>query len=416
MTANEQEFSRSNTRFRHLPPTAIEIEWQDLSSGFLSLLHPELSLQEFRLAIQEEFGSPACELVSSGRSALVVILVSLKRLSARSKVIIPAYSCSTVVQSVFEAGLIPVFCDQSLKNLDLDRDHLHQLLDDEVLAVIPTHLYGLAQDVSDLVELGRDHGFFVIEDAAQSFGARFGDRYVGTLGDVGFFSLGRGKCVPSGHGGVILAGDRCAEAVSNTVNKIVNDGYQLDMGSLAAYLGYAIATRPFGWWFIDRSPLNPADQGMDVETLPGIKLQGMSGVQAGIASSIFQRLQKINTLRRAVAHRVINMLSEFSFIQFPEIPSQAEPVFLRLPFLVDQRKTGKRLFKSLRMHGIGISKSYFRTLPDLYSSQIESQTHDYPTARHIADCLYTLPTHTYINDEDIENILSAFDNLPVSRE
>lgn len=403
-------------RFRHLPPTGIEVEWQDFSSGFNSLFHPDSSLLELRSSIQKTFGSPACEMVASGRSALALILFSLKRLSDRSKVILPAYNCSTVAQSVIKAGLNPVFCDLSQKNLGLDREDLYHLLDDDVLAIIPTHLYGLAQDISDLVELGQDKGFYVIEDAAQSFGARFGDRYVGTLGDAGFFSFGRGKCIPSGHGGVILAGERCAEALAETVNENIEQRQRFDFGSLAAYLGYSIATQPFSWWFVDRSPFNPADQGMDVEKLPAINLQGMSGVQAGIASSIFQRLPKINTLRRAIAHRLVNMLGEFSFIQIPEIPSGANPVFLRLPFIVDQRTTGERLFDSLRKQGLGISKSYFRTLPELFSGQINTQARDYPNATRLAECLYTLPTHAYVNEDDFENIQRVFENLPISRE
>ena len=414
--ANEKEVLRAGIRFHHLPPTAIEVEWQDFSNGFNSLFHPESGFQELRSSIQKTFDSPACEMVASGRSALVLILLSLKRFSDRSKVILPAYTCSTVVQSVIEAGLKPVFCDLSQKNLDLDRDDLYQLIDDEVLAIIPTHLYGLAQDISDLVELGREKDFFVIEDAAQSFGARYGDRYVGTLGDVGFFSLGRGKCVPSGHGGVILAGTRCAEVVSETVHKTIEQGQRYDFGSLAAYLGYSIATHPFAWWFVDHTPLNPADQGMNVETLPPIKYQGISAVQAGIASSIFHRLDDINELRRETANRLINLLVGFGFIQFPEIPSHAEPVFLRLPFIVNQRRIGELLFDTLRMRGIGISKSYYLTLPELYSGRIQSQTREYPASEHIAECLYTLPTHTYLNEEDINIIQDTFYKLSATRE
>lgn len=394
--------------FRHLPPTAVGVEWNDFSSGFASLFHPESSRESFRSTIKEISGSPVCELVTSGRSALALILLSLKSLSNRSKVILPAYSCSTVVQSVLAAELTPVFCDLSLHNLDLDRVMLHQLMDDDILAIVPTHLYGLAQDISDLVELGRQNGFYVIEDAAQSFGAMAGGKLVGTLGDAGFFSLGRGKCIPSGHGGVIIANERCASAITNTVRQEVAKSSRRDLGSMAAFLGYAIATRPFSWWVIDHSPLNPADQGMDISSLPAIEFKEMTAVQAGIGSSILERSPKITKSRRENANLLIKLLSEFNFVKFPEVSPLSNPVFLRLPFIVDQKSRGTVLFKSLKRQGIGVSKSYYRTLPDLYAETIESNPGDFPGADRIAECLYTLPTHTYLNENDFNNIVNTF--------
>lgn len=410
-TANQTGTQRFGSNFRHLPPTAVEIEWDDIRSGISALINPGSSLGEFRQSIQEETGSTDCELVSSGRSALALILTGLKQLSNRTKVILPAYSCSTVVQSILAAELTPVFCDLSREDLDLDREHLQQLIDDEVLAVIPTHLYGLAQDILDLVELGRDHGFFVIEDAAQSFGARFGDNWVGSIGDVGFFSLGRGKCIPSGHGGVILANEHCGAAISNAVHNHVKFKANRDPGSLLGFIAYAVATRPFSWWFIDRSPFNPADQGMDLAGLPAIDHHSMSAVQAGIGNSIFARSQSINSMWRENANQIINVLCEFDFIHFPKISPEAEPVFLRLPFIVSNKINGAFLFKALKQQGIGISKSYFRTLPDLYADQLAVNPRDYPGANHIAECLYTLPTHSYLNERDIKNIVKTFQSL-----
>lgn len=412
-TAKEPGMQRTGSNFRHLPPTAVEVEWGDLQQGFSALLNPEFHMEKYRAEILEATGSPICELVSSGRSALVLILEGLKTLSMRSKVVLPAYSCSTVVQSVLEAGLSPVFCDLSLRNLDLDREYLTRLLNEDVLAVVPTHLYGLAHDISDLVDLSHEYGFYVIEDAAQSIGASVSGEWVGTFGDAGFYSQGRGKCIPSGHGGVILASERCGPAIKEAVQRVVKE-IARDPGSLAGFLGYAMATKPFFWWFVDRSPLNPADQGMDVKTLPAINLRQMSSVQAGIGSSIINRLGKINAARRDNARRLINLLDKFEFVQFPEIPPQAEPVYLRLPFVAGRKEAGARLFNSLKSQGIGISKSYYRTLPDLYANVVDSELHDYPAANHIAECLYTLPTHSYMKEKDFNIILNTFRSLSLT--
>lgn len=412
-TAEETGMHRTGSNFRHLPPTAVEVEWGDIQQGFRALLNPGIHLEKFRAEILDATGSQVCELVSSGRSALVLILEGLKILSKRSQVILPAYSCPTVVQSVLVAGLSPVFCDLSLENLDLDREYLSRLLNEDVLAVVPTHLYGLAHDISDLVELSHEHGFYIIEDAAQSIGARVSGKWVGTFGDAGFYSQGRGKCIPSGHGGVILAGERCGPAITEAAQRAGKE-IARDPGSLVGFLGYALATKPFFWWFIDRSPLNPADLGMDVKTLPAINPHQMTSVQAGIGSSIINRLEEINAARRDNARRLINLLDQFEFIRFPEIPPQAEPVFLRLPFVAGRRETGAQLFSSLKSQGIGVSKSYYRTLPALYANIVDNDPHQYPAGNHIAECLYTLPTHSYLNENDFDIILDTFRNVSLT--
>ncbi|NIN99725.1 MAG: hypothetical protein GTO49_33095, partial [Anaerolineae bacterium] len=100
------------------------------------------------------------------------------------------------------------------------------------------------------------------------FGATFQGRMVGTWGDAGLYSLGRSKCIPAGHGGVIVSQDRCASAISEAMQEAVAEGANWGFDSLALFMGYGLATRPMGWWLVVRTPLNPADEGMDINALP----------------------------------------------------------------------------------------------------------------------------------------------------
>lgn len=413
---NESGYQGSGSLFHHLPPTAINVEWKDIQNGLFALVKPLSSYERFRLSLLEYTGIANCFLVSSGRSALTIILLSLKRLSKRSKVIIPAYTCSTVVQSVQAAGLIPIFCDVSIQTLGLDHNHLQQLIDDQVLAIVPTHLYGLAQDITDIIVLCRENDIFVIEDAAQAFGARIGGKLVGSRGDIGFFSLGRGKCIPSGHGGVIITQDRFAEVISETIQEKIPNKIRSGIKSLIGYVGYGIATQPFVWWFITRSRLNPAELGMDKSALPPLELHKLTAVQAGIGNSILERSEDINKIRRRNAYQLMDFIAGLDFFHFPDIPPHAEPVFLRLPFIVNKKRVGVRLFKILNREGIGVSKSYFRTLPELYADQSAVNQDNYKGAKHLAQCLYTLPTHAYMHEKDFSRIMDAFHKIPGTQE
>jgi len=378
-------------------------------------------VEQFRSALHARTGGRNCSLVSSGRAALTLILLALRRLSARSRVIVPAYSCPTVVQAVLEAGLVPVLCDVAPQTLDLDRGAIGRLVGPDILAIVSVHLYGWAQDVRDLLSLGEQYGIFIVEDAAQAFGASFEGRMVGTRSDAGLYSLGRGKCVPAGHGGVIVSSERCAGAIDEVTRSIaskpgeggpshvqVSPAPRWDLSSLALLAGYGLATRPAGWWLVVRTPLNPADEGMDAGALPPISLRGMSATTAGIGASLLGRIDREQAIRRRHAARLIDGLRDLGSVAIPEIAPGAEPAFLRLPVVMNDGANANRLFAELGRRGIGVSRSYRRSLADLFSGRLGTNPVDFPGASRLAECLLTLPTHSYLQERDIDTIFNVF--------
>jgi perosamine synthetase len=381
---------------------------RDVWGGISASLNEQGAWENFRSALIRQTGSANCYTVSSGRVGLALILMSLKQLSGRTRVAVPAYVCPTVVQSVLKAGLEPVFCDVSPETLDLDRQALGQLIDSNLLAVVPAHLYGWAQDIRDLIALGERDRFFVIEDAAQAYGAKFCGRLVGSSGDAGYYSLGRGKCIPVGHGGIIVAQEHYAPVLDKVIETTIPKPPRFDISSLVLFLGYAVVTHPRGWWFLSRTQWNPADAGMDVDELPPIALNGLSAVKAGIGSSILGRLDQIQAGCRHNAQQLMEQLSEFDFAQIPQIAPEAEPIFLRLPIVIEDEKRAEKIFDSLSQAGIGVSRSYSRTIPDLYANEFPSYGKKYPGASQLATCLLTLPTHAYLREEDIDRIVGVF--------
>jgi dTDP-4-amino-4,6-dideoxygalactose transaminase len=304
--------------------------------------------------------------------------------------------------------LEPVLCDVSYQTLDLDREELGQLIDGDSLAVIPVHLYGLAQDVRDLITLGQERDFFVIEDAAQALGATFSGQMVGTWGDAGLYSLGRGKCLPAGSGGVIVAGERCSQAISDAMVKSVHASRSWDIASLLTFAGYGLATHPRGWWLVARTPLNPSADGMDVEALPPIRVAGLSSVLAGIGTSILERLKEVQSVNKKNAQHLMEQLAHFTFATFPRSAPEARPVFLRLPVVLERKEQADRLFAALQQQGIGVSRSYYHTLPDLFPGIVSNERRKFPGALRLAECMLTLPTHSYLEREDFSRIVKAF--------
>ena len=401
----------SHRLFYHLPPTAVPIKFSDVYQAFNALINPMDSYKRFLTAVANQAGTSNCYMTSSGRSALALILITLKRHSARQKVILPAYTCPTVAQAVQEVGLVPIFCDVNPQTLDLHRESLQALLSEDVLAIIPTYLYGLTQDISYLTEIGQELGIYIIEDAAQAFGATIQARMVGGLGDFGFFSLGFGKCVPGGGGGIIITQDGYIPAMQRTIEQTTTAGSKRDIASLLRYLGYGLATTPMGWWFVARSPLNPAKHGMDLNALPMIRYTNLSPTIAGIGTSILERIDSINTVRRANAQRLKEILAQYEYINMPTTPVDSQPVYLRFPIIVDTKNRADQLYGRLSKAGIGVSKSYTRILPEIFSITSDSRSQGYVGAKHLSACLLTLPTHALLTAKTFSIIQNCFDSI-----
>jgi perosamine synthetase len=206
---------------------------------------------------------------------------------------------------------------------------------------------------------------------------------------------------------VIVAQGCCTEAVAEIVETRATSSPVFDMKTLALFMGYGLATNPAGWWLLSRTPWNPADAGMQMADLEPINLGRLSAVQAGIGASILERLELIQRLGRQHAQQLISMLSPFGFLRVPQVAPQAEPVFLRLPVLVEGEERARRLFTRLSEAGIGVSRSYWRTIPDLFADSHPANRKDFPGAERLASCLLTLPTHCYLTEADFDRLVAV---------
>ena len=188
---------------RTIPPAAAPVSTRDLFRG-ISGLFGDGYLGKFENEIRGYFGSEFVFLASSGKASLVLILKGLSSLRPRKKVLIPAYTCYSVPSAIVKSGLEIALCDVDPDTLDFDYPQLERLADDQTLCIVSTHLFGIPSDVERTRRICEEKGIFLVEDAAQAMGVEHAGRKLGTLGDVGFFSLGRGKNISCGSGGIIL--------------------------------------------------------------------------------------------------------------------------------------------------------------------------------------------------------------------
>ncbi|MBP1994939.1 DegT/DnrJ/EryC1/StrS family aminotransferase [Paenibacillus eucommiae] len=145
--------------------------------------------------------------VTSCTAALFVALKALQ-LGYGDKVAVPAFTFLATAGAVVSAGAVPVFIDiddsMGIDPLDLDRK---LAADNEIRAVIIVPLLGYPCDMAALLAVAAKHGVRVIEDVAQSCGASYAGRKLGTFGDIGVFSFQMNKLITAGDGGAVVTSD-----------------------------------------------------------------------------------------------------------------------------------------------------------------------------------------------------------------
>lgn len=123
------------------------------------------------------------------------------------EVIVSPYTMSASAAAALVYNAIPVFADIEEDYFCIDPVSVGERISLRTRAVIAVDIFGQAYDADRVNSLAHEHGAIVIEDAAQAPGARYKGRYVGTLGDIGVFSLNYHKHIHSGEGGMVVTND-----------------------------------------------------------------------------------------------------------------------------------------------------------------------------------------------------------------
>jgi dTDP-4-amino-4,6-dideoxygalactose transaminase len=145
--------------------------------------------------------------VSSGSDALLVALMALG-IGPGDEVICPTYTFFATAGAIWRLGAKPVFCDINPTCYNCDASSIKRCLTPQTKAVIPVHLFGQCADMDPIVELAREKGLHVIEDAAQAIGAEYRGKRAGTMGSLACFSFFPSKNLGAlGDAGLLTTSD-----------------------------------------------------------------------------------------------------------------------------------------------------------------------------------------------------------------
>jgi dTDP-4-amino-4,6-dideoxygalactose transaminase len=160
--------------------------------------------------LEQEFakrsGVDYCVAVNSGTGALMACLTAVG-IKPGDEVLVPGYTFVASFSAIIAVGAIPVMVEID-DSLTMDVEDARKKVTPKTRAVMPVHMLGNPCDMDTISAFGKEKGLFVIEDCCQSLGASYKGKMVGSIGEMGAFSLNNFKVINAGDGGLLITNDR----------------------------------------------------------------------------------------------------------------------------------------------------------------------------------------------------------------
>ena len=182
------EVLRSKRLFRYYGPHSDRSRVSELEEAFAAVM-----------------GVQHAAAVSSGSAALMCALAGLD-VGPGDEVIVPAYTWIASASAVVAMGAVPILAEVD-ESLTLDPADVRRKITRFTRAIIPVHMRGAPSQMNELMAIAREHNLPVLEDVAQADGGSYQGKRLGSIGDVGAFSLQFNKIITCGEGGMVTTND-----------------------------------------------------------------------------------------------------------------------------------------------------------------------------------------------------------------
>lgn len=306
--------------------------------------------------------------------------------------IVPAFTWIATANVVEHLGGKVVFCDIDLNTFNLDVEDAARKITPRTKAILPVHLFGLAADMTSVMDLARKHGLWVVEDAACGFGSTYHGRHVGVLGDTGCFSFHPRKAITTGEGGMITTQ---SAPLAEKLRRLRDHGAAMtDLQRHHGARPYLLADHP--------------DAGYN---------QRMTDLQAALGSAQMDRAAAIVEERRRLAAIYDQAFASLPWLKTPaqlqglghgyqSYPCLFQPESLTqesLPRVNEQRNAW---MDQLQKAGVSTRPATHAVhMLSFYREKYGLRPEDFPNAHAANDCSISLPLFHGMTDVDQRHVI-----------
>lgn len=318
------------------------------------------NVKKFENNFASYLDSKNCVSVNSGLDALFFSLKALN-LKTGSEVIVPSNAYVAAVFAIINAGLKPVFVEPKIDTYNIDPNLIVRKISKKTKAIMIVHLYGKTCEMDEILKICKQKKLYLIEDCAQSHGAKYKNKQTGSFGDFGCFSF-----YPTKNLGAI--GDGGAITMKNN-----------------SYYKNVLKLRNYGSIKKNNHEILGFNSRLDE-------------IQAAFLNIKLKNLNKINTYKKKLAKVYLENLND-KFIK-PSIDKNCENVYHIFPIRFNERDKLKNYLENKKINTL----IHYPIPPYLQSFYRKTLAKKYPISSKIHDTILSLPITTIHSESDIYKI------------
>ena len=341
------------------------------------------SIEEFETQICEYLGTNHAVTFNSGTSALHSVLLACG-IGEGDEVIVPSFTFIATANAPLFVGAKPVFAEIEENTYGLCPDDVRRRITPRTKAIIPVHYAGCPCFIEELRTIANEHSLYLIEDAAEGFGAEVGGHKVGCFGDAAVLSFCQNKVITTGEGGAVVTN---SETLCEKLKLIRSQG----RFETANYFS------------------STAD--MDYVTL-GYNFR-MSNITAALGQAQLRKISRIVEMRRGNAMHMSERLAEVDGVLTPKVLDGYHHVY-QMYVIRLQRNGGTRddLMEYLSRKGV-MTRVYFPPvhLTQFYRREFGCQVGELPVTEQVASEVLTLPMHPKLAKEEMDFVVNQIEQF-----
>ena len=342
--------------------------------------------KEFERLFREYVGCGHAIAVSSCTAGLHLALAAGDIGQGDEVITTPLTFCATA-NVVVHRGAVPVFADVREEDLNIDPEEIEKKITPRTKAIIPVHLAGRPCAMDEILDIARQHGLLVIEDAAHAVGARYRGRMIGSIGDVTAFSFYATKNLTTAEGGMVTTDDA---KLAERMRLLSLHGISRD-----AWKRYSAD----GSWYY--------------EVLEAGYKYNMTDIQAALGIHQLRRLEDFIRVRRRYAEMYTSAFAEMPEIIAPSLEVEPGSRHAWHLYIIRIAKGALRIdrdrfIEELRAENIGASVHFIPLhLQPYYRDRYGYKKGDFPVAEAAYEGLISLPLYTTMTEEDVGDVIRA---------
>ncbi len=390
-TATNPWATTGNISGRDMGHEEIELLTEVIHSGMLFRYGGHM-VSDFEREYGQFAGAKYCQAVTSGTAALHTAVAALQ-LEVGDEIITTNITDMGTVIGILMQNHIPIFADVDRRTMLIDPTQVEAAITDRTRAVIVVHLFGQPAPMDEIMRIAQEHNLYVIEDCAQSHGAKWDGHNVGTIGHIGCFSLQQSKQITTGDGGMVITNDD----------------------------EVAARCRSFQDKCYDRSgaPRNPWHLGINYR---------MNELTGAVALAQTRKLPRLLQRRRRTAELLLHNVQQIEGIVPPYVYPQATHSWWKFSFQIDQELLGctaQEFGQAIAAEGLPFGTGYAGGVPMCtyalfaqhhaygsghfpweppYGRMVEYKAEDYPETIWAQQNVFFASWNEGYTEEDVEDI------------